>query len=194
MFAVFLFLTYFLQQNLAMSPVESGVAFLPMIGFVIITATMATAILVPRIGPKPLVAAGMLLSTGAIVGLAQLSVTATYAGTVLPAIIVAGMGMGLIMAPSMAAATQGVDGGHAGVASATVNTSQQIGGSIGTALLSSLAASAVSDSVKSALVASPSWRASRPRPSSLLPRWRATPPRSGGPPRSSRSARSSRCS
>lgn len=155
MFAVFLFLTYFLQQNLAMSPVESGVAFLPMIGFVIITATMATAILVPRIGPKPLVAAGMLLSTGAMVGLAQLSVTATYAGTVLPAIIVAGMGMGLIMAPSMAAATQGVDGGHAGVASATVNTSQQIGGSIGTALLSSLAASAVSDSVKSALVASP---------------------------------------
>jgi EmrB/QacA subfamily drug resistance transporter len=155
MFAVFLFLTYFLQQNLGMSPVESGVAFLPMIVGVVITASMATAVLVPRIGPKPLVTLGMLISAGAMVGLAQLTVTSTYAGTVLPAIIFAGIGMGLIMAPSMASATQGVDAAHAGVASATVNTSQQIGGSIGTALLSSLAASAVTSSVQSAGVPNP---------------------------------------
>ena len=97
----------------------------------------------------------MVLATGAVIGLAQLSVTATYAGTVLPSIMLAGVGLGLVMAPSMAAATLGVEASHAGVASATVNTSQQIGGSIGTALLSSLAAASVTDSVKSALVANP---------------------------------------
>lgn len=155
MFAVFLFLTYFLQQNLRMSPVESGAAFLPMIGFVIVSATLATAVLVPRIGPRPLVTVGMVISAVAMAGLAQLSVGSTYAGTVLPAIMLAGAGIGMVIAPSMAGATQGVGDAHAGVASATVNTSQQIGGSIGTALLSSLAASAVTDSIQAAGVPNP---------------------------------------
>lgn len=155
MFAVFLFLTYFLQLNLNMSPVTSGAAFLPMIVAVVLTASIATAVFVPRVGPRPLVTLGMLIAAGAMFGLAQLEVDSTYATGVLPSLIGTGLGVGLVMAPSMAGATQGVGGNHAGVASATVNTAQQIGGSIGTALLSSLAASAVSDSVRTALVAQP---------------------------------------
>jgi EmrB/QacA subfamily drug resistance transporter len=144
MFGVFLFLTYYLQQTLGYSPIETGVAFLPMIGGVMVTATMSTAVLLPRVGPRPLVTAGMLLAAGGMVLLAQLAVDSTYAAHVLPGLIVAGVGIGLVMAPAMSTATLGVEEHDAGVASATVNTMQQIGGSLGTALLSTLSASALS--------------------------------------------------
>jgi EmrB/QacA subfamily drug resistance transporter len=142
MFGVFLFLTYFLQGTLGMSPITTGLAFLPMMVTVITTATTATTKIVPRFGGRPLVLTGMLLSAAGLVYLAQLQATSTYAGGVLPALLVMGMGMGLIFAPSMNGATSGVGQADAGVASAMVNTSQQVGGSIGTALLSTLAASA----------------------------------------------------
>jgi EmrB/QacA subfamily drug resistance transporter len=154
-FAVFLFLTYYLQQSLQMSPITSGVAFLPMIVTLVICASTATAVIAPRIGPRALVTLGMLIGAGGMFLLAQLDTSSTYASDVLPALIAMGAGMGLIFAPSMSGATLGVDAGHAGVASATVNTSQQIGGSIGTALLSSLAATSVSDSVSAALASHP---------------------------------------
>lgn len=144
MFGVFLFLTYYLQQTLSFSPVETGLAFLPMIAGLMITANIATTRLLPRMGPRPLVPTGMALAAVAMVALAQVGVDSSYAGHVLPALIVFGLGAGLVMAPSMATATLGVDSSDAGVASATVNTSQQVGGSIGTALLSTLATSAVS--------------------------------------------------
>jgi EmrB/QacA subfamily drug resistance transporter len=147
MFGVFLFLTYYLQQTLGFSPVQTGLAFLPMIGGVMVTATASTAALLPRIGPRPLATLGMALSAAGMVLLAQLGVDSTYAAHVLPGLMLIGVGLGFVMAPAMNTATLGVDAADAGVASATVNTMQQIGGSIGTALLSTLAASATSSYV-----------------------------------------------
>ena len=147
MFAVFLFLTYFMQQNLGMSPVQTGLAFLPMIACLVLAASTSTTKLLPKFGPRPLVVTGMLLGTAGMAALSQLGVDSTYAGHVLPALLPMGLGMGLIIAPSMQTATLGVAHQDAGVASATVNTSQQIGGSVGTALLSTLAASAVTSSM-----------------------------------------------
>jgi EmrB/QacA subfamily drug resistance transporter len=144
MFGVFLFLTYYLQQTLGYSPIETGFAFLPMLGAVMLTATMSTAALLPRVGPRPLVTLGMVLAAGGMVLLAQLGVDSTYAADVLPGLLVSGVGIGLVMAPAMNTGTLGVDEHDAGVASATVNTMQQIGGSLGTALLSTLSASAAS--------------------------------------------------
>jgi EmrB/QacA subfamily drug resistance transporter len=144
MFGVFLFLTYYLQQNLGYSPVTTGLAFLPMVGAIMITATASTSSLVPRFGPRPLVVLGMLLGAVGLVCLAQLGTTATYAIDILPGLLLMGAGMGLIFAPAISTATLGVEPRDAGVASAMVNTGQQVGGSVGTALLSTLSASAVS--------------------------------------------------
>jgi EmrB/QacA subfamily drug resistance transporter len=142
-FGVFLFLTYFLQRNLGFSPIESGLAFLPMVVVIMATATTATPRLLPRLGPRPLVPTGMVLAAGALVFLTGIEVDSTYAGSVLPGLLVMGAGFGLIMAPSMATATQGVAPSDAGVASASVSTMQQVGGSIGTAFLSTMFAEAV---------------------------------------------------
>jgi predicted MFS family arabinose efflux permease len=144
MFGVFLFLTYYLQQTLGFSPVETGLAFLPMMGALMVTATTTSAAALPRVGPRPLVTAGMLLAAGGVLLLTQLGVDSSYAAHVLPGLIVIGLGLGLAMATAIGTATLGVRPDDAGVASATVNTTQQIGGSIGTALLSTLAASATS--------------------------------------------------
>jgi EmrB/QacA subfamily drug resistance transporter len=142
MFGVFLFLTYYLQQTLGYSPVKSGFAYLPMIGALVATSTIASTVLLPRVGPRLLVLFGMLLAAAGMVVLAQLGVHSTYAAHVLPALIPLGLGLGLIFAPAMNTATLGVDPGDAGVASATVNTAQQVGGSLGTALLNTVATTA----------------------------------------------------
>jgi EmrB/QacA subfamily drug resistance transporter len=144
MFGVFLFLTYYLQQTLGFSPVETGLAFLPMIGALMVTATTTSAAVLPRIGPRPLVSTGMLLASAGMVLLTQVGVDSTYAANVLPGMVVIGFGLGLAMATAMGTATLGVRSDDAGVASATVNTMQQVGGSVGTALLSTVAASATS--------------------------------------------------
>jgi EmrB/QacA subfamily drug resistance transporter len=149
MFGVFLFLTYYLQQTLGFSPVQTGFAFLPMVGAVMIAATSSTAKLLPRVGPRPLIPTGMALSALGMVLLTGIGVDSSYASGVLPALLVMGVGFGLIMAPAMNTATLGVEPGDAGVASAMVNTAQQVGGSIGTALLSSIAASAATSFVAS---------------------------------------------
>jgi EmrB/QacA subfamily drug resistance transporter len=144
MFGVFLFLTYYLQQTLGFSPIETGLAFLPMMGAVMVVATTASTALLPRTGPRPLMTLGMVLAAAGMVLLAQLGIDSTYATHVLPGLIMAGVGLGLVMAPAMNTATLGVEPADAGVASATVNTMQQVGGSLGTALLSTLSASAAS--------------------------------------------------
>jgi EmrB/QacA subfamily drug resistance transporter len=142
LFGSFFFLTYYLQQTLGFSPIRTGFAFMPQIAAVMTTATTSSALLLPRIGPKPLVTVGMALAAAGMIVLAQLGVDSTYAGHVLPGLLLVGMGLGLVMAPAINTATLGIEAADAGVASATVNTMQQIGGSVGTALLSTLAASA----------------------------------------------------
>ena len=144
MFGVFLFLTYYLQRTLGMSPVETGLSFLPMNFAIMGTIGLVSTKLLPRFGPRPLVAGGMALAAAAMVVFAQLGIESSYASGVLPGLLIMGVGMGCVFAAAMATATLGVEPHDAGVASATVNTAQQVGGSIGTALLSTLFASAVS--------------------------------------------------
>ena len=147
MFGVFLFLTYYLQQTLGFSPIKSGAAFLPMTAVIMIVATTATTKVVPRVGSRPLVTSGMLLAALGMVLLTGLGVDSSYASAVLPPLLVMGAGMGLVFAPAMSGATAGVAATDAGVASAMVNTAQQVGGSIGTALLSTMFTSAVSSAM-----------------------------------------------
>jgi len=142
MFGVFLFLTYYMQQTLGFSPLGSGLAFLPMLVVLMPTGAIGQTRLVPRFGPRPVVAAGMVLSAAAMLMFTGVGVSTSYATAVLPGLLVLGVGLGLIFGTAMETATRGVEGTDAGVASALVNTGQQVGGSIGTALLSTLAASA----------------------------------------------------
>jgi EmrB/QacA subfamily drug resistance transporter len=144
MFGVFLFLTYYLQQTLGYSPLKTGLAFLPLTGALVITAGVASTRVLPRTGPRPLFAVGMALAAVGLALLAQLGVHASYATQVLPGLILVGAGIGLVFPPATNIATEGVKAADAGVASALVNTTPQVGGSIGTALLSTLAASATS--------------------------------------------------
>jgi EmrB/QacA subfamily drug resistance transporter len=143
MFGVFLFLTYYLQQSLGYSPLKTGIAFLPLTGALVVTAGLSTR-MVPRTGPRPVVAAGMVLTAVGLILLAQLGVHASYATQVLPGLTIMGAGIGLVFPPATDLATLGVDASDAGVASALVNTTTQVGGSLGTALLNTLAATAAS--------------------------------------------------
>lgn len=142
MFGIFLFLTYYLQQNLGFTPIRTGLAFLPMIGALIVTATTSTAVLLPRFGPRWLMTGGLLVAAVGMVLLTQLDDTSSYAVNILPGLLIMGVGLGASMAPAMQGAISGVSPEDAGVASATVNTMQQVGGSVGTALLSTIASSA----------------------------------------------------
>ena len=143
MFGIFLFLTYYLQQTLGYSPVVSGLAFVPLIAMVVVAANLSNVVLMPRFGPRPLVTAGMLLAAGSLVWLTRIGVHSGYAAAVLGPLMVAGLGFGFTIAPSMNTGTSGVAPRDAGVASATLNTGQQIGGSVGTSLLNTIFASAV---------------------------------------------------
>ncbi len=141
-FGTFLFLTYYLQLIKGESPLTTGLLFLPMIGCILITSNLSSIVLLPRVGPRALIAAGMLLGTGGMVYLTQVSVTSSYASGVLPALLLLGLGFGMIFAPGINAATTGVRREDSGVASALVNTVQQVGGSIGTSALSTIALTA----------------------------------------------------
>lgn len=141
MFGIFLFLTYYMTSVLHFTPIRTGLAFLPMLAAIMLSATTAGSILTPRVGPRPLVPLGALVAAGGMLFMTRLDLHSTYAAGVLPGLLVIGLGMGLIFAPTQNAATSGVAHTDAGVASAMINTTQQIGGSIGTALLSSFAAS-----------------------------------------------------
>ena len=186
MFGIFLFLTYYLQETLGFSPVMAGVAFLPMVGAIIVSANLANIVLLPRIGPRWLVAPGMLAAAAGLAWLTRIGVHSSYAADVLPALPPTSTGLGFVMSPSMNTGTACVAPSDAGAASAMVNTGQQVGGSIGTSLLNPMAASAAASYLASHL--SPRTTAAgllrRRRPNS--PRCTATPPRSGGPPEYSR--------
>jgi predicted MFS family arabinose efflux permease len=149
MFGVFLFLTYYLQRTLGFSPLQTGLAFLPMMATIVSSATLMSTIVLPRMGPRPLIPTGMVLAGIAMLLLTRVGVHTSYATHVLPGLMVIGLGLGMVFAPAMATATGDVRPEDAGVASAMVNTMQQVGGSIGVALLSTLSASAATGFVTS---------------------------------------------
>jgi EmrB/QacA subfamily drug resistance transporter len=140
MFAQFLFLAYYLQLIKGYSPLLSGVAFLPMTVCLTIGSTQVGAPLMNRVPARRLMVPGFLATAAAMALLAQLTPDSSYWAVVLPAQIVLGLGMGTAFTPDLA--TYGVRPEDAGIASAMLNTSQQIGGSIGTALLNTIAAGA----------------------------------------------------
>nr|WP_228806271.1 MFS transporter [Nocardia cyriacigeorgica] len=145
MFAIFLFLTYYMQLTLGYSPITTGVAFLPMVAAMIVSSTTTPSLLLPKLGPKVVVSAGFLIAAAGMAWLTRIGLDTGYTTHILPGLILMGLGLGGAMATAFQGATAGVHHEDAGVASATINTSQQVGGSIGTALLSTIAASAASD-------------------------------------------------
>ncbi|WP_330458366.1 MFS transporter [Streptomyces sp. NBC_00820] len=148
MFGLFLFLTYYLQVVKGYSPVKTGFAFLPMVAGMITGSTQIGARLMTRVRARYLMGPGFFVAGVGMLLLTQLEVGSSYAALLLPAMVLLGLGMGTAFMPAMSLATQGVEPRDAGVASAMVNTSQQVGGAIGTALLNTIAASAQASYIK----------------------------------------------
>ena len=141
-FGIFLFLIYYMQMSLGYSPVKSGVALLPMVVVIGVMANVGNIVLMPRLGPKPLLIAGMLCNAAGMAWLTRIGVHSGYASALLGPLVVTGIGMGLIFSFAANTGTFGVAPHDAGIASASVNTGTQLGGSIGIALLNTIAASA----------------------------------------------------
>ncbi|MFJ5032515.1 MFS transporter [Streptomyces sp. NPDC088560] len=139
MFGVFLFLTYYLQQSLGYSALNTGFAFLPLIVASSSASAVANNVLVARIGPKPVVPLGMAIAPVGLIWLNTLDLNSGYVTQVLPQLVLVGIGLGTVIAPTKSLATSGMAAADAGRASAAVNTRQQVGGSTGIAVLSTMA-------------------------------------------------------
>jgi EmrB/QacA subfamily drug resistance transporter len=137
-FGVFLFLTLYLQEVAGYSPLLNGVAFLPLTAFIVVSSTTSNVVLLPRLGPRALVMTGMAMGAVGMLLLVRLPAHSSYGPDILPTLVILGLGFGLIFAPAINTATDGSPPQDAGVASAMVNTMQQVSGSVGTALLSTI--------------------------------------------------------
>ena len=141
MFGAFLFFTYQMQIVMHYSPVLTGLAFLPMTGAILISAGGIASRLIAKVPPRTLMVPGLLIAASGLFWASRLQADSSYVSVILPVELLLGFGMGWVMAPAMNYATHRVGPEDAGVASATVNTAQQIGASIGTALLNTIATS-----------------------------------------------------
>ncbi|MFI7487837.1 MFS transporter [Micromonospora echinaurantiaca] len=149
MFGAFLFMTYYLQVVKGYSPMKTGVAFLPMTVAVLMSAGGLATRLLPKVPPRMLIVPGMLLIASGMLWLRTMETDTSYVEGVLVSGLLLGIGAGMIMPVAFNYATHGVDQRDAGIASASVNTAQQISSSIGTALLNTIATSATADYVAS---------------------------------------------
>jgi EmrB/QacA subfamily drug resistance transporter len=148
MLGMFLFMTYYFQGTLHYSPLKSGIAYLPFSGALIVTAIVASGLL-PRVGPRAMMTLGGVLSAGAMIWLTQLRVDSSYPAFILPAFIIMAVGMALVFVPLGNTSLTGVDNHDAGVASAMLNTTQQVGGSLGIALLNTVFTTATASYITS---------------------------------------------
>jgi len=151
-FGMFFFMTIFVQQVWGYSPVRSGIAYLPMVALIMAGAALSSQ-LVGKIGARPLMTVGPLLATVGLLWLSRVSEHSTYAGGLLGPMLLVGLGMGLTFVPLSLVALAKVPNKDSGVASSLLNTGQQIGGSIGLAILGTVAWSAVASNTKSAMAA-----------------------------------------
>jgi EmrB/QacA subfamily drug resistance transporter len=142
MLGMFLLLTYYFQVVQKYSPLQAGLAFLPLTLAVAFSAFGIASPLLPRVAPRLLIVPGLLVTAAGLLVLTQLEVGSSYLTRTLPAEILLGAGLGCVVTPAFSVATQGVDRRETGIAAATVNTAQQVGGSLGVALLNTIAASA----------------------------------------------------
>jgi EmrB/QacA subfamily drug resistance transporter len=145
-FSLFLMLTLYMQQVLGYSPMKTGVAYLAVAGTAIFTSAIA-AQLVTRIGVKPVLIVGMTSLTAGLLYFTQVSVGGSYVGDLLPGFLLIALGLGFSFVPISIAALAGVQASEAGLASGLINTSQQIGGALGIAALSTIATSRTEDAV-----------------------------------------------
>ncbi|HEX6701457.1 MAG TPA: MFS transporter, partial [Gaiellaceae bacterium] len=145
-FSMFLMLTLYMQQVLGFSAMKTGVAYLAVAGTAILWSAVA-AQLVTRIGVKPVLVAGMTFLTAGLVYFTQVSVGGSYLGDLLPGFLLIGVGLGFSFVPISIAALAGVQPAEAGLASGLFNTSQQIGGALGIAALSTIASSRTGDAL-----------------------------------------------
>lgn len=144
LFGMFLFLAYYFQGILMYSPIKAGLLFLPFSLGVGISAGIASQLL-PRFGARPITFAGLLMATGGMLLLTRLEPSSAYISDILPALMVLSLGMGLVFVPISATALFAVGNHDAGVASAVLNTCQQIGGALGTAFLNTIAVTTTSN-------------------------------------------------
>lgn len=142
LFAMFLFLTYYFQVNLGYKPLKAGFAFLPFSVGIILTAGFVSRLL-PRVGPRMLMLPGLVMAVAGMLLLTQIDQDSSYWALIFPAMVLMSVGLAGVFIPASSTALVGVGSHDAGVASAVLNTSQQIGGSLGTALLNTLFAGAV---------------------------------------------------
>jgi EmrB/QacA subfamily drug resistance transporter len=140
LFSVFLFLVYFLQGVLRFTPQQSGFAFLPLLAGVIVGSGLASSRLVARLPLQALFLATGIIGGAGLLFLSRLDAQSSYWPDIVPGIVVAGLGVGLSLPTAISAATKNVRAEDAGVGSALVNALQQIGGSLGVAVLSTVAA------------------------------------------------------
>jgi len=151
MFAMFFFNTLYIQRVLGYHPLKAGVAFLPFTAGIMVSAGIASGF-APRIGVRPVAAAGMILTAIGMLFFARMPVHGSYAVDVLPGMILASLGMGAVFMPLTLIATTGLEDEDQGLASGLFNTSQQIGGALGLAILSTIAASKTHGSSPAQLV------------------------------------------
>ncbi len=142
MYGTFLFLTYLLQTVDDYSPLKTGVAFLPLMVVNGLAATQLASRLMPRLRTRFLIIPGLLIAALGVALLTKLTPNASYVGHILPTELLLGLGLGLAMVPCISTATNNAEPRDVGITSATTNTSQQIGASVGTASLNTIAASA----------------------------------------------------
>ena len=148
LFAMFLMLTLYMQQVLGYSPMETGIAYLAVAGTSIVWAGVASQ-LVTKVGVKPVLVTGMSLMTAGLLYFTQVSVGGSYLGDLLPGFLVIAIGMAFSFVPISIAALAGVGNAEQGLASGLINTSQQIGGALGIAVLSTIATTRAEDAVAS---------------------------------------------
>jgi predicted MFS family arabinose efflux permease len=141
LFGMFLFLSLYMQTILGFSPLKAGFAFLPFSAGVILTAGLASNLL-PKVGPRPLMVPGLTLATIGMLLLTRLTPTSSYLTHVLPSMIMISVGLALVFIPIASTGLHAVGPQDAGVGSALIVTSQQVGASLGTALLNTVAAAA----------------------------------------------------
>jgi EmrB/QacA subfamily drug resistance transporter len=153
MYGMFFFLTYQLQQIMGYGALVAGLAFLPMLAGNVIMSTQVTRRLLPRTGPRLLLTIGLLLIAAGMLGLTQLTPASSFLGLILPAEFVLGIGTGLVMPTVMNTATGGVAPKDSGAASAFVSTVYQLGASIGTATLNTVAAGVTASAVSMSFAA-----------------------------------------
>jgi EmrB/QacA subfamily drug resistance transporter len=155
-FGILLFLIYYMQVTRGYSAILSGVALLPMMVLAGVMANVGNIVLMPRLGPKPLVIAGLLINAAGMAWLTRIGLHSGYASTVLGPIMMVGGGTGLLFSAALSTGVSGVAPREAGIASACISTGQQLGGAIGTALLNTIAASATATYLASHLHGQPS--------------------------------------